>query len=69
MTTPIPCDTPNCSLPSARIINGALVIESRHRGEVHRCTLSLHYLLKLLTGRDESVLPSALTTPQKTAPP
>ena len=59
--TPIPCDNDNCKLPSARVQNGALIIESRHHGEIHRCTISLHLLQNLLTVSDKTVLSSALT--------
>jgi hypothetical protein len=60
--TPILCDNDNCKLPSARIVNGALVIESRHHGEVHRCTISLHLLQSLLTVSDKTMLSCATTT-------
>lgn len=60
--TPIPCDNDNCNLPSARVQNGVLIIESRHHGEIHRCTISLHLLQNLLTLNDKTVLSSAATT-------
>jgi len=62
MTTPIPCDDEHCTLPSAYVRNGVLVIESKHHGERHRCTVSLHYLHKLLTESGTTVLDSASTT-------
>jgi hypothetical protein len=62
VSTPISCDNEHCRLPSARVVNGALVIESRHHGEVHRCTISLHWLQSLLTTRDNSVVFSPATT-------
>lgn len=36
------CD--DCETPTARIINGALVIESRHHSGKHKTVLSLEWL-------------------------
>jgi hypothetical protein len=60
--TSIPCDNQHCHLPSARVINGVLIIESRHHGEVHRCTISLQLLQNLLTIDTHSVIECAATT-------
>jgi len=60
------------ALLSAAVVNGVLVIESRHHGEVHRCTISLHLLQNLLTVSDKTVLSSAATTvsaTERTLPP
>jgi hypothetical protein len=69
--TAIHCDDPTCRLPSARIINGALVIESQHYGKKHYCTLSLTWLKDLLTNESQSGVPCAVTTVSapKPAPP
>lgn len=45
---PIYCTDRNCHLPVARIINGALVIVTRHNGEKHEGVLSLDVLKQLL---------------------
>lgn len=55
----IPC--PDCRMPAAQVIDGALVFTVRHHGEKHRCILPLEKLTKLLTANDKSVLSSALT--------
>lgn len=39
--TDIVCDTPGCSLPAARVVNGVLVLVSRHHGEHHVTTVPL----------------------------
>ena len=64
MITPILCDDQHCNLPSARIVNGTLIIESKHRGQLHRCTISLHRLQILLTQDEHCVLDSVSTRVQ-----
>ncbi len=44
----IGCNHPRCSLPVAKIINGSLVITTRHNGEKHQGVISLERLLQLL---------------------
>lgn len=34
-----------CGMPFARIERGCLVIEARHRGEIHTCTVAITDLL------------------------
>jgi hypothetical protein len=69
MITPIPCDDDHCNLPVARILNGVLIIESRHHGKVHRGTISLHWLQNLLTSRDTSATLRLDGVSQTLAPP
>ena len=69
MSTPIPCDDPECKLPVARVLNGALVIESRHHGKVHRGTISLHALENLLTTCNNSVILHTGDVKQVRTPP
>ena len=38
----------NCGTPWAKIINGVLVVESRHRGEKHTNVLALEELRRLM---------------------
>jgi hypothetical protein len=72
MTLPahVSCTDPHCSLPVAKIINGALVIESRHYGKKHQGVISLEWLrdqleqateTKSLTNSDKTVIRCAAT--------
>jgi hypothetical protein len=68
MTLPahVSCTDPHCSLPVAKIINGALVIESRHYGKKHQGVISLEWLRDQLekdslTNRELNMLDSAAT--------
>lgn len=52
------CTCGACRLPFAKIINGALVIESVHHGERHRNAIGIDHLLRLLSEQPERERPS-----------
>lgn len=63
----IPCTNPHCHRPVATIVNGSLVIISRHGGEKHQGIISLETLLQLLqqnslTDAGKNVLSCATAT-------
>jgi len=42
------CAHEGCRLPWARLVNGTLVVESRHGGSRHENVISFHVLIRLL---------------------
>jgi hypothetical protein len=44
-----------CGLPYARVVNGVLVVESRHHGEKHTSVIAIAELDKLAEDADHKV--------------
>ena len=53
------CTKHPCDLPWAKIVNGCLVVESRHHGKVHTNQIALPDLLAMMCkpGQLEQILP------------
>jgi hypothetical protein len=49
-----------CNRPWASIYNGAMTVDSRHRGETHTNTVALSTLLKLLHNSRYALEPEAM---------
>jgi len=56
---PLPCS--RCGLPTGRIENGVLIIESRHHGQTHRNVYALDLLRRMIEQQADGSPPASET--------